>query len=120
MRESPLLPLYGYDICTCVSEKRPCCGALTRTYCPELIRGQGMSNKEKCTLHTAEGMVCMNFILWRMIGGILGWIARVIMGGVAQLGILLYIVVGLVGSLLAAFLLTPLFGIGTINQNNFS
>ena len=28
--------------------------------------------------------------------------------------------VGLVGALLAGFLLAPLFGIGTINQNNFS
>ena len=27
---------------------------------------------------------------------------------------------GLIGALLAGFLLTPLFGVGTINQNNFS
>src|SRR5215475_6249596 len=35
-------------------------------------------------------------------------------------GIVLNIIVGIVGALLAGLLLTPLFGIGTINQNNFS
>ena len=35
-------------------------------------------------------------------------------------GVFLNIVVGVIGALLAGFLLTPLFGIGTINQSNFS
>ena len=30
------------------------------------------------------------------------------------------IVVGIIGAMVAGFLLTPLFGIGTINQNSFS
>ena len=38
----------------------------------------------------------------------------------AQQGILLNVVVGIVGAFLGGFLLSPLFGIGTINQNNFS
>ena len=62
----------------------------------------------------------MNFILWLIIGGILGWIASLIMGTDAQQGVFLNIVVGVIGALLAGFLLTPLFGIGTINQSNFS
>ena len=62
----------------------------------------------------------MNFILWLIIGGILGWIASLIMGTDAQQGIFLNVVVGIVGALVAGFLLTPLFGIGTINQSNFS
>jgi uncharacterized membrane protein YeaQ/YmgE (transglycosylase-associated protein family) len=62
----------------------------------------------------------MNFILWLIIGGILGWIASLIMGTDAQQGVFLNIVVGVIGALLAGFLLTPLFGVGTINQNNFS
>jgi uncharacterized membrane protein YeaQ/YmgE (transglycosylase-associated protein family) len=37
----------------------------------------------------------------------------------AQQGIVLNIIVGMVGALLAGLLLTPLFGIGTINQINF-
>ena len=62
----------------------------------------------------------MNLILWLIIGGFLGWIASIIMHTNAQQGIFLNIVVGIVGALLAGFLLGPLFGIGTINQNNFS
>jgi uncharacterized membrane protein YeaQ/YmgE (transglycosylase-associated protein family) len=62
----------------------------------------------------------MNFILWLIIGGILGWIASIIMHTNAQQGIFLNIVVGIIGAMVAGFLLTPLFGIGTINQNTFS
>lgn len=82
--------------------------------------GQRGSSKGKCTLHTAERVESMNFILWLIIGGILGWIASLIMGTDEQQGVFLNIVVGVIGALLAGFLLTPLFGVGTINQSNFS
>jgi uncharacterized membrane protein YeaQ/YmgE (transglycosylase-associated protein family) len=59
----------------------------------------------------------MNLILWIILGGILGWIASIIN---AQQGLVLNIVVGIIGALVAGFLLTPLFGMSTINQNNFS
>jgi len=62
----------------------------------------------------------MNFLLWLIIGGILGWIASIIMHTNAQQGIFLNIVVGIIGAMVAGFLLTPLFGIGTINQNTLS
>ena len=62
----------------------------------------------------------MNFMLWIIIGGILGWIASIIMRTKAQQGLVLNIVVGIIGALVAGFVLTPLLGIGTINQNNFS
>jgi uncharacterized membrane protein YeaQ/YmgE (transglycosylase-associated protein family) len=62
----------------------------------------------------------MNFILWIILGGILGWIASIIMRTNAQQGLVLNIVVGIIGALVAGFLLTPLFGMSTINQNNFS
>jgi uncharacterized membrane protein YeaQ/YmgE (transglycosylase-associated protein family) len=55
-----------------------------------------------------------------IIGGILGWLASIIMHTNAQQGIVLNIIVGIVGALLAGLLLTPLFGIGTINQSIFS
>ena len=38
----------------------------------------------------------------------------------AQQGVGLNIVVGIIGALVAGFVLTPLFGIATINQSNFS
>ena len=62
----------------------------------------------------------INFIVWIILGGVLGWIASMIMGTNAQQGKLMNIVVGIVGAFVAGWLLTPLFGIATINQNNFS
>ena len=52
--------------------------------------------------------------------GILGWIASKIMHTDAQQGIVLNIIVGIVGALLAGLLLAPLFGLSTINQRDFS
>ena len=62
----------------------------------------------------------MNFILWIIVGGIIGWIASIIMRTNAQQGLMLNVLVGIIGALLAGLLLTPLFGVGTINQSNFS
>jgi len=52
----------------------------------------------------------MNFILWIIVGGIIGWIAIIIMRTNAQQGLMLNVLVGIIGALLAGFLLTPLFG----------
>jgi uncharacterized membrane protein YeaQ/YmgE (transglycosylase-associated protein family) len=62
----------------------------------------------------------MSFILWIIIGGLLGWVASMIMGTNDQQGKLLNIVVGIVGAFLSGLLLAPLFGTGTINQGDFS
>jgi uncharacterized membrane protein YeaQ/YmgE (transglycosylase-associated protein family) len=52
----------------------------------------------------------MNLILILIIGGILGWLASIVMRRDAQQGILLNVVVGIVGAFLAGFLITPLMG----------
>ncbi|HKZ73268.1 MAG TPA: GlsB/YeaQ/YmgE family stress response membrane protein [Steroidobacteraceae bacterium] len=62
----------------------------------------------------------MNFIIWLIVGGLIGWIASKIMKTDAQQGILLNVVVGIVGALLGGWLITPLLGEGTINQRDFS
>jgi len=62
----------------------------------------------------------MNFIIWLVVGGVVGWLASLVMKTDAQQGILLNVVVGIVGALLGGWLLSPLFGMGTINQDNFS
>jgi uncharacterized membrane protein YeaQ/YmgE (transglycosylase-associated protein family) len=62
----------------------------------------------------------MNLIIWLIAGAIIGYIASRIMGTNSQQGLLLDIVVGVVGAVLAGWFLTPLFGISTINQSNFS
>jgi uncharacterized membrane protein YeaQ/YmgE (transglycosylase-associated protein family) len=53
----------------------------------------------------------ISFIIWIVMGAIIGWLASMIMRTNAQQGLLLDIVVGIVGSLLGGWLLSPLFGI---------
>ena len=62
----------------------------------------------------------MNFIIWIVVGGLLGWVASMIMRTDAQQGMFLNVIVGIIGALLGGWLLAPLFGTGTINQNDFS
>ena len=62
----------------------------------------------------------MNFIIWLVVGGVLGWIASLIMKTDAQQGIGLNIIVGIVGAFIGGWLVTPLLGGGTINQGDFS
>ena len=62
----------------------------------------------------------MNIIIMLIVGGLIGWIASMIMRTNAQQGVILNIVVGIVGALLAGVLLAPLFGISSITQGNFS
>lgn len=62
----------------------------------------------------------MTLILIIIVGGLIGWVASMIMGTDAQQGILLNIVVGIIGALLAGFLLNPLIGGGNIMGGDFS
>lgn len=62
----------------------------------------------------------MNFIIWLIVGGIIGWLASIIMKRDAQQGILLNIIVGIVGSFLGGYLIAPLLGSGTANSGDFS
>ena len=62
----------------------------------------------------------MNFIIWLVIGGLIGWVASMIMKTDAQQGLLLNVVVGIVGAFVGGWLISPLLGIPTINQNAFS
>jgi len=62
----------------------------------------------------------VNFVVWIIVGAIIGWVASKIMGTNGRQGLLLDIVVGIVGAFLAGWFLTPLFGVSTINQANFS
>lgn len=52
----------------------------------------------------------MGLIVALIIGGVIGWLASIVMRRDAQQGIFLNIVVGIVGSLLGSFLLGGFFG----------
>lgn len=62
----------------------------------------------------------INFIVWLAIGGVIGWLASLVMKTDGQQGIFLNVVVGIVGAALGGFLISPLVGVATINQDTFS
>lgn len=61
----------------------------------------------------------MTLILALIIGGIIGWLASIVMRTNAQQGIILNVVVGIIGSLLGGLLLGPLLGAGNLLSGAF-
>ena len=55
----------------------------------------------------------MGIIIWLVVGGVVGWLASLIMARDGQQGILLNIVVGIVGAFLGGLILNR----GTINTD---
>ncbi len=62
----------------------------------------------------------MGIIILIIIGGVLGWLASLVMRTDGQQGLLLNIVVGIVGALLAGFVINPLIGGGNIMSGDYS
>ena len=62
----------------------------------------------------------MNFIIWLIVGGLIGWLSSIVMKTNGQQGMFLNVVVGIVGAMLGGWIISPLVGVGTINQDNFS
>ena len=62
----------------------------------------------------------MNIIVWLVVGGLIGWVASMLMRTDGQQGILLNVVVGIVGAFIGGWLLAPMVGAGTINSGDFS
>lgn len=58
----------------------------------------------------------MNLIIYLIAGAIVGYIASRIMNTNSQQGLLTDIIVGVVGAFLAGYFISPLFGVGTIND----
>lgn len=61
----------------------------------------------------------MTFILVLLVGGIIGWLASIVMRTDAQQGIFLNIVVGIIGALIAGVVITPLIGGAPITSGAF-
>jgi len=62
----------------------------------------------------------INFIVWLIVGAVIGWAASVIMKTNSRQGLIADMIVGIVGAFLAGIFLSPFFGIGTINEGDFS
>lgn len=58
----------------------------------------------------------MGIIIWLVMGGLVGWIASIIMGTDGRQGIVLNVIVGIVGAMIGGWLIGPLLGAGSIND----
>ena len=62
----------------------------------------------------------MNLVIWLVVGGLIGWVASMMMRTDGQQGIVLNVVVGIIGAMIGGWLISPLVGVPTINQGAFS
>lgn len=62
----------------------------------------------------------MNLIIWLVVGGVIGWIASMIMNTDVQQGVFLNVVVGSVGAMTGGLASSPMLHRGTILQGDFS
>jgi uncharacterized membrane protein YeaQ/YmgE (transglycosylase-associated protein family) len=62
----------------------------------------------------------MGIILWLIIGGVVGWLASIVMRRDGSQGIFLNIVVGIIGAMLGGWLLGPMLGAPSINSGEIS
>ena len=62
----------------------------------------------------------MGCLIWLIVGGIVGWLASLVMRTDGSQGIILNVVVGIVGALLGGWLIGPMVGAGTINSGDIS
>ncbi len=61
----------------------------------------------------------MNIIFMLIVGGILGWLASMVMRTDGQQGLILNVVVGIVGAVLAGYIITPFLGGAPITSGAF-
>src|SRR5580704_2356965 len=67
--------------------------------------------------HSQRGY-CMQIVLWLVAGGVVGWVAGLLMK--RRDGILVYIIIGIVGAILGGWFIAPLVGANTIDQGAFT
>ncbi|KQV60198.1 transglycosylase [Pelomonas sp. Root1217] len=62
----------------------------------------------------------MNLIVWLIAGGVIGWIASLLMRTDGEQGVILNVLVGIVGAAIGGWLISPMVGIPSINQGSLS
>ena len=58
----------------------------------------------------------INFIIWIIVGGFIGWLASIIMKTNSRQGMIADVIVGIVGAFVGGYFLSPLFNVSTINE----
>jgi len=62
----------------------------------------------------------MNLIIWLIAGGVIGWLASLLMGTDGEQGVLLNVLVGIVGAAIGGWVISPLVGIPSINDGSLA
>lgn len=62
----------------------------------------------------------IDFILWIIVGALIGWAASLIMKTDSRQGLIADIIVGIVGAFVGGYFLSPMFNVSTINESNYS
>jgi uncharacterized membrane protein YeaQ/YmgE (transglycosylase-associated protein family) len=60
----------------------------------------------------------MQVVVWLIAGGVVGWVAGLLMK--RRDGLLLDIIIGIVGSILGGWFIAPFVGVPTIDQGTFT
>lgn len=61
----------------------------------------------------------MTLVMILIVGGVIGWLASLMMRTDGQQGVLLNVVVGIVGAVIAGVIITPLIGGAPITSGSF-
>lgn len=62
----------------------------------------------------------MGLIAWLILGGIAGWLASIVMGKNASMGLLANVVVGVIGAILGGWIFSLMGGRGVSGLNFYS
>lgn len=62
----------------------------------------------------------MNLIIWLIAGGLIGWVASLLMRTDGEQGVILNVLVGIVGAAIGGWLISPMVGIPSINDGSLS
>lgn len=62
----------------------------------------------------------LSLLLFLVVGGVIGWIASLIMRTDGSQGVLLNVVVGIVGALLAGWFISPMVGVPSMTDGSLS
>ena len=60
----------------------------------------------------------MHVMVWLLTGGVVGWVAGLLMG--RRDGVILDVIIGIVGAILGGWFIAPLLGVATIDQGDFT
>lgn len=62
----------------------------------------------------------MNLLVWLTLGGLIGGFLTAFTGIRDAPGVFLYVAVGMVGAMLGGWFISPLLGIGSLDERSFS